>query len=195
MTDKKEDPWKTVAGEREHIQQVTPAEGYVVVDSKKVPYSGWRDILGFYKSLQMGVIAIIGARYPDKKEDIEKLRMQANGFINEAITGKQRLSLAQFVELHDLIMKDIDKQIIDDYTRLMCAAFMFRYVLGKREQGDDFIPPEALGKSFQALYILSILPEDLSQQVQNHLRAFNHVHNVLFYNEPPAVPEVEEDNE
>ena len=193
MTDK--DPYKDIAGDgqREHLMQTKASEGYVVVDSKKVPYAGSRDILGFYKSLQTGVISIVAERFPDKTEEVEKLRMQANGFINEATTGKNQLEIHEFLTHHEWTMEDIDKEVVDAYTRLMCAAFMFRFVMGKREQPEKPIKPDALGKSLQAMYIMSILPPDLAGQVRDHLRAYKHVPDVLFVNSPPAVPEKELD--
>jgi len=158
-------------------------------DSKTF-YAPARDILGFYISLQKGVIGILEERYPDKPEDVHKLQMQANGFINEATAGARKLEIHEFVSMHDLVMKDIDPLIVAEYTRLMCASFMFRYVMGKREQPENQLQPEEIRRSFEGMYIMSVLPEDLMVKVRQHLRAFKHLPDVLFENRPPC--EIEE---
>lgn len=166
---------------------------YRVKNSQKDTYAPGRDILNFYASLQRAVVEVVATRHPDKEEDINKLEKQINGFINEANIGKQKLTLAQFVEMQDAVMKVIDKEVVDDYTRLMCAAFMFRFVSGKRERPKERIQAEEVGKAFQALYILSVLPDDLEEKVTKHIRAYKHVPGKFLDSDPTCV--VEEDNE
>ena len=171
------------------IESKMPSSGmqFELRDSKKGMWGANRDILGFYRPLQEAVIDLVAARYPDKRDDVEKLYMQANGFINEATGGTRKLKIHEFVSMLDLVMKDIDKEVVDDYTRLMCAAFMFRYVLGKREQPEYRVAPEELGHAFEAVYIMSVLPEELAAKVKRHLVAYGHVDDIVFNNRPPCV--------
>lgn len=163
---------------------------YRAKDTKEF-YAVARDILNFYQPLQRAVIDIVATRHPDKQEDTKKLLMQANAFINEATTGSRRLKMHEFIAMHDVVMKDIDKDVVSDYLYLMSTAVMFRYVMAKREQRKDQLKPEELGHSFQALYAMSVCPDELATAIQKHMLAYKHVPAVTFINNPPAVPDQE----
>ena len=157
-------------------------------------YAPGRDILGFYRPLVKEVLDLVHARHPDKPADVEKLQMLHNAIINEATAGARKLEMHEIIQAFTETLKDIDQAVVDDYTRLLAAVCMFRYVLGKREVPEHQVEAEELGKAFDCLYTLSVVPPELEEQLKKHLLAYGHIPKIVVENEPPCVAEnIEED--
>ena len=158
-------------------------------------YAPGRDILGFYRPLNLEVLEILRERHPDKQAEVNKLEMLMNAIINEATAGARGWDLETIIHMVNETMKDIDDDIRTEYALLFVSAMTFRYILGKREVPEDQVQDEELGKAFGGVYMLGMLPEELAEKVRKHLLAYNHMPKIVLENEPPCeVVEVEEED-
>lgn len=158
-------------------------------------YAAGRDILGFWRPLHEAVLEILAERHPDRQKEVHDLRGMAHMIINEANAGEQDMSLEEFLEAHRKAMAICAQDLLNEYTMLLAGAYTWRFVMGKREPFDNQLGTEVLEKSFAGIYVLSVLPPALADQVRTHLRTYNLLPQILFENEPPCVIEEAKDEE
>lgn len=158
-------------------------------------YAPSRDILGFYRPLHESVLEILAERHPDQLAHIEQLRGMTNILINEATGGQQKMTMPELVKAHEEAMAQCAGPLLHEYTALMTSAFTWRYIMGKRETAEEQVGDEDLEKGFAGIYVLSVLPPDIADAVQRHLRAYRHLPDILFNNTPPCrVVEVDDED-
>lgn len=156
-------------------------------------YAPGRDILGFFRPLNLEVINMLYVSHDST--EVDKLEMLMNGVINEATAGIRGMKLPDIVAKFNETLEDIDPELVSEYTRLMTAAFVFRYVLGKREVPEDQVKTEDLGKVFSSIFMLGVVPEELSEKVAQHMRAHGFIPRIVYENEPPCVVEEVDDTD
>jgi hypothetical protein len=156
-------------------------------------YAPGRDILGYYRPLNLEVLALVKEAHPGKEEEVEKLEMLMNAVINEATAGPRGWDLPTIIAMADKTLDDIDEAVRNTYCRLFMAAITFRYVLGKREVPEHQVKPEELGGAFSSTFVMGVVPEELEKKLRKHLLAYGHIPRIVVDNEPPCeIVEVEE---
>lgn len=158
-------------------------------------YAFGRDILGFYRPLHESVLEIMAERHPDRQEEIKNLRGMNCMVINEATAGEQDMNLDELLKAHRSAMVTIAQDLVNEYTMILAGAYTWRYVMGKREPFEDRLGPEVLEKAFSGVYVLSVLPDDLAEQVRKHLKTYNLLPPILFDNVPPCIAEEAKDGD
>ena len=155
-------------------------------------YAPGRDILGFFRPINLEVLEILREEEYEKDE-VDKLEMLMNAIINESTAGVRGMSMDEIIDKFNETLDDINQEVLNEYTRLLTCAFVFRYVLGKREVPEHQVETESVGKTFGSVFVMSVLPEDLRKKVKDHLLAYNHLHRIVVENEPPCVVEEADD--